>query len=448
VDGGKVGGTWLNTADLPTDSAHVGHWHDCCSAADFMALQTTHFTGNSMRESTVALMVLIIAECLSACDASSDRRSYVQAGGTAPALGGSAGQSGGTSEETGGNSTGVAGQSSCEAGTLGCACYGNQTCNAGLSCTSNLCAQPGGSGGSGNGASTPQGGSPESGGSAPIGGTASGGASGTSLAGSTGVGGSPGTGGSSLGSGQTTGGAPSTGGSVAAGGTPIVGGEPGTGGTVAAGGTSGIGGSGGGCQSTCSNPLVIDDIEDGDLVGCPRSGWTSGWWMATDGEGLSEPADKTGLVVATTPARTGSCYALHMKGSGFTSWGAVLGFTMNNPDETVARAVDLSGYTGIAFWLRGSGTMTLQIATVSRQVEDSGGTCVGEWPTCQDFFQTTAIPLPSSWSQYQFHFDTLAPYKSSSTKMTAADLKQALTLQFSLPKNTTFDLWLDDVAFF
>jgi len=170
--------------------------------------------------------------------------------------------------------------------------------------------------------------------------------------------------------------------------------------------------------------------------------------MSTDGTGTSVPTDKTGLIAATTPARTGSCQALHLQGSGFTSWGAVVGFTMNNPDKTVARAVDLSGYTGVTFWLRGSGTVSFQVATVARQLASAGGTCVGSWPTCQDFFRTPQITLKSSWSQYPFRFDSLAPSQSPSTKMTTADSKQAMSLQFAVEKNITFDLWIDDVAFF
>jgi hypothetical protein len=427
-----------------------------------------------MRNSKPVFMIVIVAGCVPACDSSTSGSSLGHSGGTASSLGGSTGPSGGAAQQTGGDSSPAAGQSNCaegtlgcacygnqtcnaslicqaglcqtcDAGTKGCACYGNQTCNAGLSCNSNTCVELGGSGGSGNGGNSSLGSEPASGGSTSVGGNASGGTTSPSLGGTSATGGLPATGGSSVASsagGQGTGGTPVVGGTSSTGSSEAAGGQ-------VAGGTSASGGSSGGqCVSSCSNPLVIDDFEDGDLAGCSRTGWTSGWWMSTDGYGVSVPTDKAGLPVVITPSRTESCRGLHLQGSGFTSWGAVIGLTMNNPDETVPRAVDISGYTGVSFWMRGSGRVSLQVATVNRQVESAGGTCVGDWPTCQDFFKSTLITLTSTWSQYPFRFDSLAPSQSPSVKMTAADLKQALTLQFSEEKNVDFDVWLDEVAFF
>ncbi len=84
----------------------------------------------------------------------------------------------------------------CTTGTEGCACYGNQTCNPGLSCLSSLCVNPasgnGGVGGIGPGTGGAAGGggtTPGTGGAAP----GTGGAGGTT----TGSGGALGSGGSS-----------------------------------------------------------------------------------------------------------------------------------------------------------------------------------------------------------------------------------------------------------
>lgn len=56
----------------------------------------------------------------------------------------------------------------CPAGSEGCACYGNDTCDAGLTCASNLCVELAGTGGSGNasgtGGMTASGGMPATGG--------------------------------------------------------------------------------------------------------------------------------------------------------------------------------------------------------------------------------------------------------------------------------------------
>jgi len=44
-----------------------------------------------------------------------------------------------------------------------------------------------------------------------------------------------------------------------------------------------------------ADPLVIDDFEGSDLLGCPRGSWASDWWIATDGTGTSVHTDKAGL---------------------------------------------------------------------------------------------------------------------------------------------------------
>ena len=79
-----------------------------------------------------------------------------------------------------------------------CACYPNSTCNAGLSCLSNLCVNAGGLGGAGNGSGGVTGG--DSGGAnADAGGTA--GEPGTGSGGTQGGGGNTGSGGRTTGSG-------------------------------------------------------------------------------------------------------------------------------------------------------------------------------------------------------------------------------------------------------
>src|SRR6185295_13658679 len=86
--------------------------------------------------------------------------------GGAPGTGGS-----GTGGAAGAGGTGTGGQVTCPAGTMRCPCYGNNTCNADLTCVSDVCVTlPPGTGGSGSGRS------PGTGGSAGTGGAGTGGA--------------------------------------------------------------------------------------------------------------------------------------------------------------------------------------------------------------------------------------------------------------------------------
>jgi formylglycine-generating enzyme len=121
----------------------------------------------------------------------------------------------------------------CETGSVGCACYGNNTCNAGLACTSKLCVDLGAGGASGSA------GTAGTSNALTNGGTANGG-------------GAPTTGGVSFAGAPTTGGvsfagAPTTGGASFAG-------TPTTGGLSASGGAASGGGGNGGAQTGGTSP--------------------------------------------------------------------------------------------------------------------------------------------------------------------------------------------------
>jgi len=308
----------------------------------------------------------------------------------------------------------------CEDGTLGCPCYGNGTCNAGLTCEDDVCA-------------------PEEAG---------------------GTGGTTGTGGQATTGGATTGGTedPGSGGAPdggTGGGTGGAGGNPagGTGGQAQAGApaTGGAAGSGGAtmCASTCSDPNVIDDFEDGDIIACPRQNWTIDWWTDGDEYGYSVPTIETKeeLAVTLDTPRDTSCGALHLEGYGFSDWGVEIGLTFNNPTKEMPLPVDLSAYQGVAFWVRGTGSVQVQLPTIDTLPPEAGGVCSGEWPDCWDYFESGFITLTSTWTRHEIDFASLANEYEGATP-TATDLRYVLNLFFYLSIDTTFDLWLDDVSFY
>lgn len=309
----------------------------------------------------------------------------------------------------------------------------------------------GGGGSTAEGASSAQGGSGASGDDPGNGGTgadAGGGeagqaASGGETGGSTPTGGSMTEGGSDAEGGTPGGGASNEGGaSPGSGGTPAEGGsagQPGEGGSVDEGGSGG----GDACISTCGEPLVIDDFEDGDRDACVNPAWVSNWWLASDGTGLSVPTSSDDLVVAFDPARGTSCGALHLQGSGFTDWGIDFGLSFNDPDQTVPRQVDLSAYSGVTLWVRGSGQVSFQLVTTDTEVSDAGGSCSSR---CYDHLGRT-ITLSASWTMVQVAFSSLSGVLTQ-TPLSSADLQKALAFYFLLPTTTTFDVWLDDISFY
>jgi hypothetical protein len=160
----------------------------------------------------------------------------------------SCGHPGGGGGGTGG-STGSGGSGNCTPGTLGCACNGT-SCNAGLSCATDLGQGQCVSTGSGSGGTTGS-----SGGATGSSGGATGSGGGVSSGGNTGTGGSA-TGGAA-GDGST-----GSGGAVSTGGTPGTGGAAG-GGAAGAGGSATGGNTGSGGTGPANNLIVNGDFSQG-----------------------------------------------------------------------------------------------------------------------------------------------------------------------------------------
>jgi hypothetical protein len=294
--------------------------------------------------------------------------------------------------------------SACPDGSETCACYGNLTCNAGLVCLSHLCVSLG------------------------LGSVAPGGAEPVPPA-----------------MGQPVGAPDAAVSAAVPASTEMV--------LTAAGPalavpsvSSSSGAVGGVCGAGCTDSASLDDFEDGDLVACPRAGWDTGWWLATDGLGtLTAPLDGTrqGLPSGLMPSRGTSCHGLHVAGAGFSSWGVNVGLTFNNPDDTVPRPVSLAGATGISFWLRGSGKLHLLISTSDTDPPENGGTCSG---SCKQYFtESSYAAIPSEWTKRTILFSSL--YSGTVGRyMSASDVQKVLFIAFASETSSAFDLWLDDIA--
>jgi hypothetical protein len=142
------------------------------------------------------------------------------------------------------------------------------------------------------------------------------------------------------------------------------GGSGGSGGSAGTGGGGGSGGSGGSTMDAgtcCACPAVLSDAGTGLIYqgGTPTAGScplsftfesvSNSWFSYNDGTtggSLTHVADVTGCNTAN------SC-ALHATGSGFTGYGAGVGYTVNNNS-----LFDASAFTGLSFYLRGTTTGT------------------------------------------------------------------------------------------
>lgn len=243
-----------------------------------------------------------------------------------------------------------------------------------------------------------------------------------------------------------------TGGSATGGNAGI--GSSGTGG--AGGGSQQGGGSGGssaGSGGSGNAPTgatdLITDLESGPTF---SSGGRSGSWYVYNDKtaaGMQTPTVGTDFKPdAVMPARSGSTFAAHTSGSGFTVWGAGMGFDVNNPGGTAKKVYDASAYSGITFWAKGTASKAVRMNIPTKDTSPEGNLCnmtdAGD-SVCNDHFGTT-LTLTADWTQQtvdfandlaQSHFGPPADFKPS----------EIYGVQFQVGPGATFDFWIDDVAF-
>jgi hypothetical protein len=260
--------------------------------------------------------------------------------------------------------------------------------------------------------------------------------------GKTTTGGTFGTGGSKTGGTIGTGGM-RTGGAIGTGGVTKTGGTPGTGGTLTTGGTIGTGGSK--CPSPASNEDLIDNLDDGDRYIPIVNGRVGAW--ADDNDGSPGGTLYPDPAVGFTPTNSGDAcygYSAYVKGGYYSDWGANLRVGLGSP-------YDASKYAGITFWGRvDSGTKNvIHVNFPDNDTHPYGGICktgVTGPTACYDNFGVYTT-LSSTWKKYTIYFKETTQGGWGYTAA-ALDPSSLYEIIFGLPANSTFSLWIDDLAFF
>jgi hypothetical protein len=232
------------------------------------------------------------------------------------------------------------------------------------------------------------------------------------------------------------------------------GGTGGTGGTGSAGSTTGSTTTGAGTTSSgassgsgsSTTPGLIDDMEDNDdaiLTAESRQGY---WYTFNDQTptGMQTPPT-TGFTMSLLPTPRGdSKYAARTNGSGFTVWGAGMGLNLNGQGTTKS-SYDASGYTGLTFWAMApaGSTTSLRVSVPDVDTSPEGGVCAGA--KCNDHFGTS-IELSTSWKQYPLKFSDLKQ-EGFGQPFPGIKASALYAISFSVTTNTTFDVYIDDIAF-
>jgi hypothetical protein len=238
------------------------------------------------------------------------------------------------------------------------------------------------------------------------------------------------------------------------------------------GGASGSGGASGGGGTpvmNCGDPnqpidptAMIDDMESGSDPNLPMEGGRTGsWWAGGDSmspNALIKPNGGAPSVALPTP-RCRSQHAMRVSGQGFTSW-AVLSVSMGYGTED-GGAMGLLPYdahfrSGVTFWARIGDTSSdvVRFAVSDQYSRPEGGFCdatISTGPTaCYDLFGVDLQGSISSknWTQFRIPFGGLAQRNFGLQRKQGLDSSTIYTIEFDFNPGETFDLWVDDIAFY
>ncbi len=138
----------------------------------------------------------------------------------------------------------------------------------------------------------------------------------------------------------------------------------------------------------CADALLIDDLEDGNRAVCASNGRDGHWFAFGDGTVGADLIPTSGAEFEPTRIDDGSRgpsrYAARFSGSGFETWGAIMGTNL------VSRPpYDAVGMGGISFWMRSIGPVDVLMGTSETSPTNEGGTCEdpGGFFICNEHFR-------------------------------------------------------------
>ncbi|WP_437515417.1 hypothetical protein [Sorangium sp. So ce1099] len=250
-------------------------------------------------------------------------------------------------------------------------------------------------------------------------------------------------------------------GAGAAGGESAGGGDAGAGGAGAGGGDAGAGGAGaggagGGCvvelpaSETADPSLLIDDMEDdnGKIITHedpenPRRGF---WYVANDGKGRQIPENGFFMSPLELPRGDSGRAARSEADDGFTSWGAIFGFKLNDTGNATSGLYDASAFRGFGFWAYAESGSHDQVVVdvVDAQTWQDGGIC-GVEDSCNDHFNMV-VTLTPCWKYYEISFSELKQ-QGWGQQFDAVDVTRVSGIQFRFGARLGFAVWIDDISF-
>jgi hypothetical protein len=198
--------------------------------------------------------------------------------------------------------------------------------------------------------------------------------------------------------------------------------------------------------SWCTDQLLIDNMEDGNSAICESGGRRGGWYTVGDGTPNGEVTPKERMDFRQTSIPSGrekSHFAARMSGSGFTDVGALLGVGLVDGQS---QPYDASKVSGIKFWMKNSVPISVLLHTVETLFVADGGECVeklGEY-NCNNNFSFKVTAPNNDWVLYELPFSAFSQTAGTVT-WNPSHLRN---IGFAAQRDTTFDVWVDDLQFY
>ncbi|HLV68422.1 MAG TPA: hypothetical protein VKY73_21545 [Polyangiaceae bacterium] len=213
------------------------------------------------------------------------------------------------------------------------------------------------------------------------------------------------------------------------------------------------GGTGGGGENIPPGVVIGDFETESDMPGVytgyfkdEAQGWEIAWFTYTDmTAGATITPAEGGTFTATQDTRDGAAtWVGKMTGTGFSTWGAGMGFNMKI--GTPPGAVNLSAYKGIGFWMKANVPVRVKVVDVQTTPPDRGGTCDSTAGACDNNFGFQLSPTSADWEYYTVTWEQLTQETWASQMFPAGPQRdQVIGFQWQVKNGTTFDVAVDDV---
>jgi hypothetical protein len=236
----------------------------------------------------------------------------------------------------------------------------------------------------------------------------------------------------------------------------------GGGGTTSVGGVGGTAGSGGSSAAGAANAavgaslkvcpdeeLLLDDMEEEPARICPHYGRSATEWYSFVGSS----ADTVSATLSPMPfayeaipgGRMGSQRAIHVVMSTLDTTDYA-GFGVDFSVATLKLPFDASGYGGVSFYARGSGTVLVRLSTAETVTVAAGGRCVKTGDELCYNDHNVVLELTAAWQLYQYSFADFMPASyGPEREFDPAELFSFLISQE--PGQSDIDIWVDDIWF-